>query len=162
MDLYLMLEFDSPILLVWAACIGFNVAMIFTYVLKRVEGRLILGLIGAGAMSAETGITLESLGYKPGGEKVRLGDKLLCYLLRDGGSLRKIVSADAEKIPMVKGDSGRAKADYSQVRFYIEEKNLGKAKSLGNGVMKWYYLPIFTILSVIIAVAIVLLMPYIS
>lgn len=162
MNLYLALAFDSPELLIWAACIGFNIAMVVTYILKKIQGNFISKLISSEAKSRESAVSFEELGYEwrdiNGKGK---SNSLLQFFLRDNGSLRKLVKVDGDKLPTVT-KNGKEAADFSLARFYIDEKDLKKAESFKKGVIKWYFLPIFAIFSVIIAAGIIALLPFLS
>ena len=162
MNIYLAIAFDSPVLLVWAACIGFNIAMVVTFVLKKTQGKFLAKLIESGANSEETAASLGDLGY----EWRNLNGKgkansLLQFFLRDEGSFRRIVKVCGGKLPTVTSEKGKEVADFGNAKFYIEEKDLDKVNSFKKGVLKWYFLPLFAILSVLIAWGIIMVLPFV-
>lgn len=237
MKFFLTIAFDSPILLIWAACIGFNIAMIFTFVFKKIQGEFISKLLEKEATSKEKALSLENLGYS----SKKINGKILAFLLHDGSILRKLVRTDKDEEPQsdtngekstncgenisrdksancdemanheksetdidstmvsnaessshdaeiengnnnIKKDSEsshteschkiqkentnikkeRYLIDFCETKLYLSEKDLSKAKSFKMGAFKWYFLPIYVILSVIIAEGIVLLLPFMS
>ena len=133
------LPFTKPEFYVWAFCIGFNVAMILRFILKGVESKLITRLFERGALSADTAVTVDSLGIR--------GKALIRFLLRDKGTLRKTVAlANDTRVADKKGKM--PEIDFATALFYINEEQINRAESLKKGAIKWYLLPIFCAASV--------------
>ena len=153
MGLFLSLSFRAPELFVWCICLGFNIAMVAAYIIKRAEGELIKGLLDKGATSEENAFTLGELGL----EKKRL----IKLFLRDGSTLRRmVVAVSGERGAVEKGaQQGRQELDFCSVRFYIPESMMRKANSMKKGVLRWYLLPIFAVVSVGISIGITYLIP---
>ena len=150
----LMLAFDSPELIIWSVCIGFNVAMIVTAFLKRIEGSLITSLLDANATSEENALTLSAVGKDKG--------RLLKFFLRDNGSLRSTIIPAGGALPLIEGEKGKRIPDFAEARFYIPEEKAQKAASFAKGALKWYFLPIYAALSVIITICVINLLPILT
>ena len=123
----------SPELIIWSACIGINIALIFAFATRRIQGDFVSALLNRGAVDVSTALSLEQLNSA----------KIVKWFLKDESSLRKIVSRTEDN------------------RYYIEEKHTDKASWLIKGNMKWYILPLFAILIVALSYIIVSLLPYI-
>ena len=65
---------------------------------------------------------------------------------------------DDNVLPTVE-KNGKAVSDFETARFYICEDGLEKANLLKKGKLGWWVLPLFSILSVILAAVIDWLMP---
>lgn len=155
MSYYLSLAFDSPELIVWSACLGLNIAMVISFVLKRIEGSFISKLLSFGASSIESAVTLS--------EVRESSNKALKLFLRDGSTLRSIVSLVGDSLPRESSEGKRSgKPIFDGARFYIPEDKLKKAESISKGALKWYFLPIYGILSVIITVIVIELLPILT
>ena len=140
MSLFLYtLPFTQPEFYVWAFCIGFNLTMVLSFVLKSFESKLISRLFEANALSAEAAVTLDSLNVR--------GKFILGFLLRDKGMLRKtVVLANDTRAANEKGKM--PKIDLSNALFYINEEQVDRAEFLKKGAIKWYLLPIFSLISI--------------
>ena len=152
MDLFLKVSFDSPVLLIWSICAGFNIAIIITYVVRRTTGALLNKLFEAEAFDTESAKTLAELDCK---------SKLYESSLKDGKTLRRIVSVanDEDKLPLAKSATGKEIYDFASAKFYIKEENKDRASSLKKGNLRKICFPIFTILSIILAQLIIDLLP---
>ena len=153
MNLFLSIRFDSPELLIWAACVGFNVAIIFTYILKGSVSKLISKLEGANAFDNDSAATLSSIGAY---------NLLICYLLRDDSTLRKVVKAQNGVLVTKKSKKGTDVADFNESRFYLDASNDKKIASLKKSAIKWWLIPIFAIVSIILASTVIYLLPILS
>ncbi len=155
MGYYLSLAFDSLELIIWSACIGFNVAMIISFLLKRIEGAFISRLLQIGASSEESAVTLSQLEQDD--------NKTLKMFLKDGSTLRNTVYLVSGSLPRESTEEKRrGQPILDNARFYIPEDKLEKAESISKGVLKWYFLPIYTILSVIITIIVLMLLPILT
>ena len=54
------LPFTKPEFYVWAFCIGLNITVIFTFILKSVESAFIKSLFDLNARSADSAVTISS------------------------------------------------------------------------------------------------------
>lgn len=146
------LPFTKPEFYVWAFCIGFNVAMVFVFVLKSVESKFIVALFNNEALSEDKAITLQQAGVK--------GTGLLRYLLRDNGTLRSVVllSKGSERSDE-QGTTSKQNIDFNYAKFYINEEKLDRANSLKKGAMKWYLLPVFCAVSIGLAIGVCYVIP---
>lgn len=154
MSYFLSLAFDSPELIIWSACVGFNVAMIISFLLKRIEGTFISSLLSLGASSKESAVTLSQLGQD--------GNKALKWFLKDGSTLRNTVYLVGDSLPTKSTKKRRKEPVFDNARFYIPEDKLEKAESIGKGGLRWYFLPIYAILSVIITIIVIELLPILT
>lgn len=152
MSNFLSVSFDSPILFIWALCIGFNIALIITYVVRKTTGVFMASLFENEAKDEESAKTLEELGCN---------NRLLRCFLKDGKTLRRVVTlvSEDDKLPIAKNEKGKDVVDFSSARFYIKEENEHRASSYKKGKLKAVWLPIFTILSVILAQLVIDLLP---
>lgn len=148
------LTFDSPQVFIWSLCLGFNVAMIISFLYKKLIGGLITSILDKNAISEDTALNLDQLGYG--------SNSFIKLFLRDKSSLRSLVSLVGDKLITTKNEKGKDIPDFSSARFYIAEEQRDKASSLKQGNIKWYLIPIFAIVSVIMAYIIVMLLPYIT
>ena len=163
------LPFTEPEFYVWAFCIGFNVAMIFAFVLKSIESRFVNTLFNKEAFDKDSAITIAQAGVK--------SSALLRFILRDKSTLRKIIlladdnngtatdvqdssNNNAKKSENSNKDSGVI-LDFNVAKFYISEEKLDRAKSLKKGAIKWYLLPVFCAISVGLAIGVCHLLPII-
>ena len=152
MNHFLMLSFDSPELIVWSACIGFNIAMIVAYIIRKTTGVFVSKLFDAEATDVESAKTLSELGCK---------SRLLKLFLKDGSTLRRTVSVVSEddKLPIIKGTKAKSMSDFANARFYIAEEKKDRAASFKKGKLGWKWIPICTILSVILSLLVIDLLP---
>ena len=127
----------SPELIVWAACIGIIVALIISFIVKKIQGGFVSALIEKGALDTDRALTVSKSG----------ASVLIKMFLKKNSSLYQIVS-------VCEG------TDANNPRFYIKEEHLKKAESFSKGIMKWYMLPIFAIATLLLAYAVILLLPY--
>ena len=136
---YLSVSFDSYQVILWSICIGFNVAMLLSFLFKHTEGKLISRLLSQNASSEDSAVSLSDIGLGK--------SKYIMRRLRDESTLRHIVSlAGGQELSLTKG--GKAKNDFSSAKFYISEENSKKASSMQKGALKWYFLPIFCAVSI--------------
>ena len=136
---------------VWAACIGFNITMLFTFFLKGAESRLMNKLLTSQAFGKETARCLAELGTS---------GRLIKFLLRDGSTLRKVVTLSGEnddRLSLQKG--ARRHVNFDEAKFYIADENRKRAESIQRSAMKWYLLPLFCALSIGIAIGVHYLIP---
>ena len=142
MSFYLALSFDSPELIVWSVCIGFILGIVITYIVKQVQGKLIARLLEAGAQNEESAVTLKDLGLD--------GSKFLKLCLKSNSGLRGVISLADEDL------------GFENAKLYISEDKVKKATSMIKGGLKWYFLPIFSILIVIITVIVIEVLPILT
>ena len=152
MSYFLNVSFDSPILFIWALCVGFNVALIISYVVRKTTGAFVASLFENEAKDEESAKTLEELGCN---------NRLLRSFLKDGKPLRRVatVVSEGDKLPTVKDDEDKDVIDFASAKFYIKEENEHKASSYKKGKLKVGWLPVFTILSLILAQLVIDLLP---
>lgn len=149
MSFYLALSFDSPELIVWSICFGFILGLIATFVVKVVLGKFISSILDTGANNESSAISLNDIGQS--------GNKFLKLCLRVSG-IRGIVTFVDEAEENNKSKS----LDFDKVRFYIEDNKKEKATAMTKGGLKWYFLPIFVVLIVIITIIVVKLLPVLT
>ncbi len=151
MGYFLSASIDLPIVLVWSVCLGFNIAMVISFVLRNTSGVFVSRLFDADALTPENAKTLGELGCN---------GWLLRRFLKNESTLRKIVfvANDDNVLPTVE-KNGKAVSDFETARFYICEDGLEKANLLKKGKLGWWVLPLFSILSIILAAVIDWLMP---
>jgi hypothetical protein len=149
MSFYLALSFDSPELIVWSICFGFILGLIATFVVKVVLGKFISSILDTGANNESSTISLNDIGQS--------GNKFLKLCLRVSG-IRGIVAFVDEAEENNKSKS----LDFDKVRFYIEDNKKEKATAMTKGGLKWYFLPIFVVLIVIITIIVVKLLPVLT
>lgn len=146
MGYYLALSFDSSELIVWSVCVGFILGIVATFVIKQVQGKFISLLLEKGANDEDSAVSLEDLGQG--------SNKFLKLCLKVGSGIRGIVTFV---------DEADAKSpNFEVIRFYVSEDRLEKATSMTKGGMKWYFLPIFSILIVIITIIVIELLPVLT
>lgn len=150
---YLELPFMSVEFYVWAACIGFNITMVLVFFLKGAESKLMSSLLTSQSFSEESSRSLAEMG---------LNNKLIRFLLRDGSTLRKVVTlvGGGDRIALKKG--AKARVDFDKAKFYISEDNKKRAESMKKSAVKWYMLPVFCAIAIGIAVGIHFLIPIIE
>lgn len=142
---------DLPFIIVWSVCLGFNIAMIISFVLRNTSGTFISRLIESESFSQENAKTLSELGCN---------GWLLRRFLKDGSTLRNLVLVANEDNLLPTTEKGNKPiADFENARFYIIEENVDKASLLTKGKLKWWLLPLFSILSIILAAVVDYLMP---
>lgn len=151
MGYFLSASINLPSVLVWSVCLGFNVAMVISFVLRKTSGVFVSRLFEAEAHSPESAKTLAELNCK---------GWLLRRFLKDGSTLRRLVfvANDNNSLPTVTKDS-KTVSDFESARFYISESGIEKATLLTKGRLGWWVLPVFSILSVILAAVVDYLMP---
>ncbi len=138
---------------VWAACIGFNITMLLTFFLKGAESSFIVKLLTSQSFDEESAHSLKDL---------KLDGWLIKYLLRDGSTLRKVVTlvgGTDDRLALQKG--AKAKVDFDKARFYVTEENKKRAESMRKSAIKWYLLPVFCAVSIGIAIGVHFLLPII-
>lgn len=122
----------SPELIIWSACIGIIVALIFAFVIRKVQGDFVSRLLNGGAADSSSALSLEQV----------KSSRIIKAFLKDGSGLRQVVSRTEDN------------------RYFIAEEHRDKASCLFKGNMKWYFLPLFAILIVALSYVITLLIPY--
>ena len=153
MTLFADAVYSLPIsLVIWSICIGVNLGFLYSYFSKNIIGSVVRRLIGAGAASEDSAKTLAELGYK----KFSFFHKVI---LKDTGSLRTLILAAGGAIPEAENEEGVMAKDWENARFYIPESNLQKAKSAYGTPQKWFYIPIFVVLSTILSYLMTVIMP---
>ncbi|MBQ4108993.1 MAG: hypothetical protein IJC80_06295 [Clostridia bacterium] len=139
-------------LVIWAICIGVNLGFLYSYFSKNIIGSVVRRLIGAGATCEENAKTLGELGYK----KFSFFHKVI---LKDTSNIRTMIYALGGKIPEAENEEGVMAKDWENARFYIPESNLQKATSAYGTPQKWFYIPIFVVLSTILSYLMTVIMP---
>ena len=152
------LPFTKPEFYVWAFCVGFNLTMIFTFILKGVESAFVAKLFELNAIAPDSAVTI--------GQANTRCKFLLKFLLRDKSTLRSVILlAKDESNTKVQNEinsdtkSEDTKIDFDNAKFYINEEKIKRAESLKKGAMKWYWLPIVCAVSVGLAIGICYLIP---
>ena len=162
------LPFTEPEFYVWGFCAGFNIAMIFAFVLKGVESRFVNMLFDKKAFGKDSAITIAQAGVK--------NSALLRFILKNKSTLRKIIlladdnngtatdlqngeDANGEKSENRKETVSEVTLDFNVARFYISEEKFDRAESLKKGTIKWYLLPIFCVVSIGLAMGVCYLLP---
>jgi len=141
---------DSTELIIWAICIGVVLGFVGNFLSKAIAGPFVRALISKGAIGENNAILLRDAGF--------LNKKLLLIALRDGSSLRSIVSVTGGNLPTVTVGKKTA-IDYEKALFYIPESKKEKAQvTFGEGE-KWYILPVFIVLAVACAYGMAEVMP---
>ena len=153
MTLFADAIYTLPInLIIWAICIGVNLGFLYNYFSKNVVGEVVRRLMSAGATSEEGAKTLGELGYK----RFSFFHKTI---LKDSSNLRRIVSVAGGAIPRATNVEGVEGTDWDSARFYIPESQLTKAKASYGTAQKWFYIPIFVVLSTILSAVMAVIMP---
>ena len=144
-------DYSLPInWIIWAICIGTNLGVLYNYYSKNIVGSFVRKLFTIN--SEESAKTIKELGYK----KCNVWHKLI---LRDKSIIRKFVLVAGGKIPTVKDQEGKDVKDWDNARFYIPDSS-ASAKNAYKTPQKWIFLPIFSILSVVVSVIMCFLMPF--
>lgn len=115
------LPFTKPDFYVWAACIGFNLTLLFVYFLKSVESAFISKLLELGTTSKDSAVTINDISLR--------GKILLKFLLRDNATLRDVIFMVG--VDDVKGESQTDVADEGEVN-----GDAGVDNDEGSGVVK--------------------------
>ena len=115
------LPFTKPDFYVWAACIGFNLTLLFVYFLKSVESAFISKLLELGTTSKDSAVTINDISLR--------GKILLKFLLRDNATLRDVIFMVG--VDDVKGESQTDVADEDKVN-----GDVGVDNDEGDGVVK--------------------------
>ena len=139
-------------LIIWAICIGVNLGFLYNYFSKNIVGSIVRHLISAGATNEEGAKTLSELGYK----RFSFFHKVV---LKDTSNLRRIISVAGGTIPRAINEEGVDGPDWENARFYIPECQLAKAKASYGTAQKWFYIPIFVVLSTILSAIMAVIMP---
>lgn len=148
--------FEIPLLrvnleiIIWAVCIGINVAFILTFIIKNFVGECVRSII-KNAQGEENAKTLSEL---------KSMTPICRYFLRDGKTLRNIISVVGNELPK-KSVKGVLEPDFDSAKFYIKQENVKKAEGLYGKVFKWYHLLIFALSSVLIALFAIWIIPLI-
>ena len=139
-------------LMIWAICIGTNIGFLYSYFSKNIVGDVVRRLISADATEEGNAKTLSQLGYK----KFSFFHKVI---LKDSANLRRIVSVCGNTIPKAMNEEGVEGRDWESARFYISESKLQRAKAAYGTPQKWFYIPIFVVLSTILSGIMTVVMP---
>lgn len=139
-------------LIIWAICIGANLGFLYNYFSKNIVGSIVRRLIDSGASDEASAKTIGELGYS----KFSFFHKTI---LKDSSNLRSIISVVGAQIPKAMNEEGVMAQDWESARFYIPEEKLQRAKTAYGIPQKWFYIPIFVVLSTIISAAMAFLMP---
>ena len=141
---------DSTELIIWAICIGVVLGFVGNFLSKAIAGPFVRALISKGAIGENNAILLRDAGF--------LNKKLLLIALRDGSSLRSIVSVTGGNLPTVTVGKKTA-IDYEKALFYIPESKKEKAQATFGDGEKWYILLIFIALAILCAYGMSEVMP---
>ena len=106
-------------IVIWSIAVGASIAVLFTYYNRTVLGGFVRALISKEALSAETALTVDELGYTK--------NQFVKSALLRGGMFRKIVFEIEDEILIASEEhsfSARSKPiDLDTARFYIAEEN---------------------------------------
>ena len=153
MTLFADAIYSIPIqLIVWAIYIGVNLGFLYSYFSKNIVGDVVRRLTVVGATSEENAKSLSELGYK----KFSFFHKVL---LKDSSSLRSLICVAGNTIPKAINEEGVMAPDWESAKFYIPDAKLQKAKISYGTPQKWFYIPIFVVLSTIISTIMAFIMP---
>ena len=164
MPIFLEATVNLPINpMIWGICIGINLAFLFTFFVRGVNGMVVRPLLSH--IGKENAVALKDLNFK--GLKLKLAKRLL----RDKSTLRNTISCVGGKIILVpitsKAVEGEKpidpyfKPDYENTLFYIEEGKLNKARITYGKPSPWYLTIIFMALSIGISYLATLAAPHI-
>lgn len=128
--------------IVWGICIGVNLAFIVSFIARNCTGKIVRKLLSFPA--GEEGKTFSELGY----EKIGFLHKVI---LKDGSTLRRIISVEDGQIPKAENTEGVLAPDWESARFYIPEGQRKRAESLYGKPQNWIFLPIFIIASILLS-----------
>ena len=141
------LPFTQPEFYVWTICIGFNIAMLISFIFKGVESKIVSELFKANALNENSAVALSSLDV--------WGLPIAKLLLRDNSTLRKaVLSVKTEKEP-----DAKSKLNFDTALFYINEEKIDRANALKKRSTRWYLLPIFCALSIGLAIGLTYVIP---
>ncbi len=153
MSYYSALSFDSPELIIWSICIGFILGIVITFFVKQVQGKFISLLLGKEACDEGSAVSLCELGQG--------SNKFLRLCLKIDSGIRGVVTFLEEDIE--EDGSKKSKApNFDKIKFYIAQDKAEKASSMIKGGLKWYFLPVFAILIVIITITVIKLLPMLT
>ena len=144
------LQNDSTELIIWGICIGVCLGFVGSFLSKAIQGPFVRELLSKGAIGEENAISLRDAGF--------LYRKLLMIAIRDGSSLRNIVSVVGGNLPTITAN-GKTAIDYENALFYIPEDKKSKAAATFGKGEKWYILLIFIALAVLCAFGMSKVMP---
>lgn len=139
-------------LIIWAICIGANLGFLYSYFSKNVVGSVVRRMIDTGATDKLSAKTLGELGY----ERFSFFHKVI---LKDTSNLRSIISVVGGSIPKAENEEGVMAPSWEEARFYIPESKLSRAKAAYGTPQKWFYIPIFVVLSTIVSAIMAVVMP---
>lgn len=141
---------NSTVLIIWAVCIGVVLGYIGNFVSKAIMGPFVRALLSKDAIGEEKAVSLREVGF--------LYNKLLMIAIRDGSSLRNIVSVVGGNLPTITAGKKTA-IDYEKALFYIPEEKKAKAQATFGECEKWYILLVFIGLAVGCAYCMTKVMP---
>lgn len=141
---------NSTELIIWAICIGVVLGFVGNFLSKAIAGPFVRALISKGAIGENNAILLRDVGF--------LNKKFLLIALRDGSSLRSIVSVTGGALPTITAGKKTA-IDYEKALFYIPESKKEKAQATFGDGEKWYILLIFIALAILCAYGMSEVMP---
>ena len=145
------LENNSTELIIWGICIGVVLGFVGNFVSKAIAGPFVRALLSRGAIGEDNAISLRDAGF--------LYRKLLMIAIRDGSSLRNIVSVVGGSLPTITAE-GKTAIDYEKALFYIPEDRKTKAEATFSQGEKWYVLIVFIALAIICAFCMTKVMPF--
>ena len=150
MFLAITIQNDSTELIIWAICIGVVLGFVGNFLTKAITGPFVRALISKGAINENNAVSLRDVGF--------INKKLLLIALRDGSSLRNIVSVVGGNLPTVTAGKKTA-INYEKALFYIPENKKEKAQTTFGEGEKWYILFVFVTLAIICAYGMSKVMP---
>ena len=141
---------DSTTLIVWAVCVGVSLGYIFNFLSKAVIGPFIRALLEKGATEEGKAVTLGDMGFS--------NKKLLKLALRNGSSLRSIVSVVGGQLPEI-SNGKKTVYDFEKAKLYIVPEKKVKAEITYGKSEKWYLLILFIAIAVGIGFGMSTVMP---
>lgn len=164
MSIFLEATANIPINpMIWGICIGINLAFLFTFIVRGVNGMIVRPLLSH--IGAENAAALKDLDLK--GLKLWFAKRLL----RDNSTLRNTVSCVGGKIFQIPVENQATegekpieptfKYDYENTLFYIEKSKAEKARITYGKPSPWYIAVIFMVLSLGISYLATLAAPYV-
>ena len=144
---------NSTVLIIWAVCIGVVLGYIGNFVSKAIMGPFVRALLFKDAIGEESAVSLREVGF--------LYNKLLMIAIRDGSSLRNIVSVVGGNLPTITAGKKTA-IDYEKALFYIPEEKrdvtVGRFEARGNGLLSVLAV---AVIGIVVVVLIFKFAPYI-
>ncbi len=117
--LYSAFDPETPLFfVVWPLAIGLFLALIVGYLMKRINGYLVRALLKAEAFTPESAQNLADLGCN---------NFYFRWLLRDAGTLRRLIFASAAETAENPTESGEESGEAPPIRYYIPEETRYRA-----------------------------------